>query len=215
MEPPKADILAGYGRARHALDAWLENATAADLRRRSNGTRWTNEELLFHMVFGYMVVRALLPMVHVISRLPQPVGTAFAAVLNAGTRPFDVVNYWGSRGRDPRLQQATDGPETRQNHHRHQPPAGTRKPHVAIKIDAIPGPVGPVLRPDDDTQRRLRLPHASLRLPRPAADSQSSAPIGEESSSNDGRSQSGDRRARQPDEGVRGRPLRTGSGPPV
>ena len=97
MEPSKADILAGYGRARHALDAWLESATAADLARRSNGTRWTNEELLFHMVFGYMVVRALLPLVHVISRLPRPVGTAFAAVLNAGTRPFDVINYWGSR----------------------------------------------------------------------------------------------------------------------
>lgn len=97
MEPPKAEILAGYSRACHALDAWLEGTTAADLRRKSSGTRWSNEELLFHMVFGYMVVRALLPMVHVVSRLPQPVGKAFAAVLNAGTRPFDVVNYWGSR----------------------------------------------------------------------------------------------------------------------
>ena len=98
MEPPEADILSGYSRAIHALDAWLETATDADLRRRSNGTRWTNEELLFHMVFGYMVVRALLPMVHVISRLPKPAGKAFAALLNAGTRPFDVINYWGSRG---------------------------------------------------------------------------------------------------------------------
>ncbi len=97
MEPPKAEILAGYSRALHALDAWPESGTAADLRRRSNGTRWSNEELLFHMVFGYMIVRALLPMVHVISRLPTPVGKAFAAVLNAGTRPFDAVNYWGSR----------------------------------------------------------------------------------------------------------------------
>jgi hypothetical protein len=97
VEPTKEQILAGYGRARDSLDVWLEGATAADLRRRSNGTRWTNEELLFHMVFGYMIVRALLPMVHAISRLPTPVGRAIAAVLNAGTRPFDVVNYWGSR----------------------------------------------------------------------------------------------------------------------
>ncbi|UKA56643.1 DinB family protein (plasmid) [Arthrobacter sp. FW305-BF8] len=97
MEPTKAEILAGYSRASHDLDAWLKNAGDADLRRRSNGTRWTNEELLFHMVFGYMVVRALLPLVHLISRLPEPAGKAFAAVLNAGTRPFDVVNYWGSR----------------------------------------------------------------------------------------------------------------------
>lgn len=94
----KAEILAGYTRARADLSAWLEGSTAADLRRKSNGTKWTNEELLFHMVFGYMVVRALLPLVHIISRLPKPVGTGFAALLNAGTRPFHIVNYWGSRG---------------------------------------------------------------------------------------------------------------------
>jgi hypothetical protein len=93
----KAGILAEYGRARADLDTWLKTATTADLRRRSNGTKWTNEELLFHMVFGYMIVRALLPLVHIISRLPKPVGKAFARLLNAGTRPFDVINYWGSR----------------------------------------------------------------------------------------------------------------------
>ncbi|MET3923782.1 DinB family protein [Arthrobacter sp. UYEF20] len=98
MEPTTADILAEYSRARADLNTWLERATATDLRRRSNGTLWTNEELLFHMVFGYMIVRALLPLVHIISRLPKPAGKAFAAVLNAGTRPFDVINYWGSRG---------------------------------------------------------------------------------------------------------------------
>ncbi|WP_346924978.1 DinB family protein [uncultured Arthrobacter sp.] len=97
MGPSTSDIRAEYSRACADLDAWLESATAADLSRRSNGTKWTNEELLFHMVFGYMVVRALLPLVHVISRLPRPVGKAFAALLNSVTRPFDVINYWGSR----------------------------------------------------------------------------------------------------------------------
>jgi hypothetical protein len=97
VEPSKVDILDQYKRARADLDAWLANATPADLHRISNGTRWTNEELLFHMVFGYMVVRALLPLVHIISRLPQPVGRAFAALLNACARPFDSINYWGSR----------------------------------------------------------------------------------------------------------------------
>ncbi|WP_091254966.1 DinB family protein [Arthrobacter sp. ok909] len=97
MEPAKDEIKAGYLRAAHDLDTWLGSTTTAELHRRSNGTRWTNEELLFHMVFGYMVVRALLPLVRVVSHLPRPAGTAFAAALNAGTRPFDVVNYWGSR----------------------------------------------------------------------------------------------------------------------
>ncbi|WP_459383536.1 DinB family protein [Arthrobacter humicola] len=97
MEPTMDEILTGYSRARRHLDALLQDAAPKDLGRESTGTRWTNEELLFHMVFGYMVVRALLPLVHVVSRLPRPAGRAFAAVLNAGTGPFDVVNYWGSR----------------------------------------------------------------------------------------------------------------------
>lgn len=97
LDPTKDEILAGYVRACRELDARLGSASAEDLRRRSNGTKWTNEELLFHMVFGYMVVRALLPMVRIVSRLPEPAGRSFAAVLNAGTRPFDVVNYGGSR----------------------------------------------------------------------------------------------------------------------
>lgn len=97
MESTQEEILAGYRRARTDLDAWLTDATTADLHRKSNGTKWTNEELLFHMVFGYMIVRALLPLVHLISMLPAPVGRGFSAILNAGTRPFDVINYWGSR----------------------------------------------------------------------------------------------------------------------
>lgn len=97
MEPTTEDILAEYSRARADLHRWLAGTNAAELRRKSNGTKWTNEELLFHMVFGYMVVRTLLPLVHLISRLPAPVGKAFASILNAGTRPFDVINYWGSK----------------------------------------------------------------------------------------------------------------------
>jgi hypothetical protein len=91
------EILAGYARVSRELDSWLGDASTEDLQRKSAGTRWTNEELLFHMVFGYMVVRALLPLVRFMSRIPKPAGRAFAAVLNAGTRPFDFVNYWGSR----------------------------------------------------------------------------------------------------------------------
>jgi hypothetical protein len=97
LEPDRREILAGYQRAHAELRQILASADRAALRRRSSGTRWTNEQLLFHMVFGYMVVRALLPLVRVVSRLPRPVGRAFAGLLNAGTVPFDVVNYWGSR----------------------------------------------------------------------------------------------------------------------
>jgi hypothetical protein len=95
--PARVRTLAGYGRNRAELRELLADATPVDLRRPSVGTRWTNEELLFHLVFGYMVVQALIPLVRVVSRLPKPVGRAFAALLNAGTVPFDFVNYWGSK----------------------------------------------------------------------------------------------------------------------
>jgi hypothetical protein len=36
----------------------------------THGTRWTNEQLLFHMVFGYMIVQRLLVLVRVFGRLP-------------------------------------------------------------------------------------------------------------------------------------------------
>lgn len=97
MDQDRAAILAGYRRAEQQVRARLAHAAPADLERPSTGTRWTNEELLFHMVFGYMVVRALLPVVRVVGHLPRPWARAFAAVLDSATVPFDLVNYWGSR----------------------------------------------------------------------------------------------------------------------
>ena len=96
--PPvdRAAITREMTRAQAQLHALLSSADAADLRRRSDGTRWSNEQLLFHMVFGYLVVRTLLPLVRLMGRLPAPVGRGWAALLNAATRPFDFVNYAGS-----------------------------------------------------------------------------------------------------------------------
>jgi hypothetical protein len=71
----------------------VESATLTELQAPTNGTRWTNRQLLFHMVFGFVLVRALLPLVRGFGRLPPDVSRAFAAILNAGTRPFHVVNY--------------------------------------------------------------------------------------------------------------------------
>jgi hypothetical protein len=83
--------------ARQTFHHLLAQATAADLRRPSDGTKWTNEQLLFHMLFGYLIVRALLVLVRIFSRLPAPASKGFARLLNAARTPFDVVNYWGSR----------------------------------------------------------------------------------------------------------------------
>lgn len=91
-------VVAAYRRNCAELEATLAAASPDALHRRSAGTRWTNEELLYHMVFGYIVVLALLPLVRIFGRLPVSANRGFASLLNAGTVPFDVVNYWGSRG---------------------------------------------------------------------------------------------------------------------
>ena len=92
------DIAAEMERARDDFHHLLDNATGAELRAGTNGTKWTNEQLLFHMVFGYLLVRRLLLLVHGLSHLPDGASRRFAATLNAGTRPFHTVNYVGSLG---------------------------------------------------------------------------------------------------------------------
>src|SRR3712207_4903620 len=82
--------------ARRTFHRITAEPSRADLRRRSAGTRWTNRQLLFHMVFGYLVVRTLLPLVRGFGRLPLSSSRRFAAVLHAVRAPYHLVNYVGS-----------------------------------------------------------------------------------------------------------------------
>jgi hypothetical protein len=98
---PVADRAALHAELDRAADSFRQlvlDASPGRLRRRSAGTRWTNRQLLFHMVFGYLLVLRLLPLVRLFGRLPEPASRGFAAILQAGTRPFHVVNYLGSWG---------------------------------------------------------------------------------------------------------------------
>jgi hypothetical protein len=94
MDP--AAISAELRRSQTDFHVLVAGATPADLRRRTNGTRWTNRQLLWHMVFGYLIVRTLLPLVHLLGRLGW--SRRFAATLNAAHRPFHLINYAGSAG---------------------------------------------------------------------------------------------------------------------
>lgn len=92
----RTGIAAELERARVELHRLVDRADAADFDRRSSGTRWTNEQLLFHMVFGFMVVSRLLALVRLLGRLPTPVSRTYAMVLNAAATPFHAINYYGS-----------------------------------------------------------------------------------------------------------------------
>jgi DinB superfamily len=84
------------GQARHDFHRLVGGATPEDLRRPSDGTKWTNQQLLFHMLFGYLIVRALLVLARVFGLLPDGASKAFARLLDSVHKPFDLINYLGS-----------------------------------------------------------------------------------------------------------------------
>jgi hypothetical protein len=99
MADPLVDrvaVAAELERVRADFHHLLETVREDEWSARSSGTRWSNEQLLFHMVFGYMIVQKLLILVRVFGRLPDPVGRGFARVLDVATPPFHLINYYGS-----------------------------------------------------------------------------------------------------------------------
>jgi heme/copper-type cytochrome/quinol oxidase subunit 1 len=92
----RIDIQEELRRAQADFHQLVAQATPQDLRRPSNGTRWTNRQLMWHMVFGYLIVRTLMPLVHLLGR--RGWSRRFAATLNVLHRPFHLINYAGSAG---------------------------------------------------------------------------------------------------------------------
>jgi hypothetical protein len=93
----RAAIAADLERARVEFHRLLAEATRHDTwTKPTRGTRWTNEQLLFHMVFGYMIVQRLLVLVKMFGWLPHQASRVFARGLTAATGPFDAINYYGS-----------------------------------------------------------------------------------------------------------------------
>lgn len=92
----RAAVSAEMDQARLDFRRITASVTADDLRRRSDGTKWTNQQLLFHMLFGYLIVRALLILVRVFGLLPDSASKAWARLLDSAVRPFNLINYLGS-----------------------------------------------------------------------------------------------------------------------
>jgi hypothetical protein len=92
----RAAVYTEMEQARRDFRDLLAQADSGSLRRQSDGTRWTNQQLLFHMLSGYLIVRALLILVRVFDSLPRAASRAFARILDAAHTPFHLINYLGS-----------------------------------------------------------------------------------------------------------------------
>jgi hypothetical protein len=96
MPEPLSALSADLERARTDFHHLVTLVGGDEWNKPTYGTRWNNEQLLFHMVFGYMVVQRLLILVRLFSRLPVGVSRGFARALNTGTPLFDLINYYGT-----------------------------------------------------------------------------------------------------------------------
>jgi hypothetical protein len=92
----RAAIAADLERARADFHHMLNLVGDDVLQKPTSSTRWTNEQLLFHMVFGYMVVQRVLNVLRIFGRLPDCASRGFAGILNAAPPVFDVINYYGT-----------------------------------------------------------------------------------------------------------------------
>jgi hypothetical protein len=73
----------------------LGSAQADQLDTRSVGTRWTNRQLLFHMLLGQRITRMVVVVMGGFSRLPPGAANGFSHVLAAATRPYNELNWFG------------------------------------------------------------------------------------------------------------------------
>lgn len=82
---------------RATFHSLLNSLSEADLKRKSRNAGWTNGEILAHMLFGFIILNALLPMARLWGRLPKWTSKPFAWLLNAFTVPFNWINALGAR----------------------------------------------------------------------------------------------------------------------
>jgi len=83
--------------ARASFHALLGSLSEADLNRQSLNPGWTNGEILAHMLFGFIILNALLPMARLWGRFPRGSSKPFAGFLNRLTGPFNWFNALGAR----------------------------------------------------------------------------------------------------------------------
>ncbi len=93
----KMAIRAELEATRTTFHALLASLSENDLSRPSQNSGWANCEILVHMLFGFIILNALLPMARIWGHLPRWSSRPLAWLLNAFTGPFNWINALGAR----------------------------------------------------------------------------------------------------------------------
>ena len=91
-DPVKADLLWIAADFRDIVSS----ARGDELDLASIGTRWTNQQLLFHMVLGQNITLSGIPLLGLFSRLPPSASRTWSRLLDACAGPYNWVNWAGS-----------------------------------------------------------------------------------------------------------------------
>jgi hypothetical protein len=76
----------------------LESISEEDWKKQSLNSGWSNGEIFAHILFGFIILNALLPMARIWGKLPRESSKPFAEFLNFITKPFNWINALGARG---------------------------------------------------------------------------------------------------------------------
>ena len=83
---------------RRQFHALLSSLSDADWGAPSRNPAWTNGQLVFHMLFAFMLIPSLFWLMRFWSSLPDRYSRAFARILDLSTPLFNRVNALGPRG---------------------------------------------------------------------------------------------------------------------
>jgi len=106
FQPPRAAVAAELEDARRGFHEMLASLSPEDWEGPSRNRAWTNGQLLFHIMFGFLLVPPLWRIMQLFGRLPANWSRTFARVLDYSTPLYNWIN-----GLLPRLGTRVYGPE--------------------------------------------------------------------------------------------------------
>src|SRR5574339_401945 len=94
---PAKEIRILFDSTHDEFHALLESISEEDWKKQSLNSRWSNGEIFAHILFGFIILNALLPMARIWGKFPKETSRPFAQFLNFVTKPFNWINALGAR----------------------------------------------------------------------------------------------------------------------
>ena len=95
---PAEAIRTLYDSTRDEFHTLLASISEEDWNKQSLNAGWSNGEIFAHILFGFIILNALLPLARIWGKFPKETSKPFAQFLNSVTKPFNWINALGARG---------------------------------------------------------------------------------------------------------------------